>query len=88
MDPSSQKHHFGFVGGEDGVTQFRFTTEIPVYQLGIREHRERLMRNSSATAREIITDALFEVMNWEVLTKLVFLFGNKIPNSVEILFEG
>lgn len=60
VDPMLRKHHFGFIGGIDGVTQIRFTTEIPVYKPGVREYRERLLRHSPTTARKIIINAPFE----------------------------
>lgn len=86
-DLLSWRHHFRFAEGLDGVTQFRFTTEIYAYNPGLRESREKLSRYSPATTREIITDAPFETMNQEGLEKLGFLFGDAIKNTDEILFE-
>lgn len=65
VDPLSQKHHFGFVGGADRATQFRFTIEISMYKAGVRERRERLLRYNPATAKEMITNAPFEAVNQE-----------------------
>lgn len=67
VDPLTKKHHFGFVGRLDRETQFCYKTTFPAYQPGIRECRERLMRYSLATTREIIIDTSFEAMNREAL---------------------
>lgn len=57
-----------------------------MYKPGVRECCERLLRYNRTTAREIITNALFEAVNQEALEKPAFLFGDKIKNLDEILF--
>lgn len=58
-----------------------------MYKPSVRECRERLLRYNPTTTRKIITDASFKTVNSEALEKPAFLFGDKIKNSDEILFE-
>lgn len=75
--PLSKKHHFGFAGGPDRVTQFRHDALIPMYNPSNKEHQERLIIRSSVTFHEIIIGAPFEALNQETMEKPILCLGTK-----------
>jgi len=82
--PLSKKCHFGHVGGADRNLTFVFQKTAPVTSGKSKERRERIIKASMVTLREIISDGLFETDSHTSLRKPAFLFGDAIDEDDRI----
>ena len=87
-NPLSKKCHFGNVGGADRNLTFVLQRTARVTTGKSKERRERIIKASMVTLREIISDGLFETDSRTPLRKPAFLFGDAIDEDDRILHDG
>jgi len=87
-NPLSKKCHFGHVGGADRNLTFVLQKIAPVTTGKSKEQRERIIKASMVTLREIISDGLFEMDFRTSIWKPAFLFGDAIDEDDRILHDG
>jgi len=81
----TERKHFSHINDADPNFLFSLQKTIPAFTGTNEERQARLIKGTTSTLWELISNRRFESTNCRLLSKLVFLFGDTID---AVLFDG
>jgi len=87
LNPLTKRKHFGHIGCVDPNFLFSLRKIVSAFTGTNEELQASLIKGTTSTLRELISNKRFESTNCRLLRKLVFLFGDAIDENEEVLFD-